>query len=264
LFRASLTGHSALVHQSFDIFLTAPDSTRDSLSHVLQRYHDNAVALSLIRDNRDDRITPTRGSLQTLVAEEAGGPLRGASSYQKLQLVSSWYSPRRNGWLFATRFSGGVMGPIGNAPSDFAPGSGDADVARVPRERRFSIGGVNSLRGYGENSIPSDGGLAMLLGNIEMRVPLLGPFGAEFFVDAGNVWARPEYLRLANFVAPWDARRGQPGDLRYSYGVGARLLLPFGPLRLDLAWSPSPDFNGSTLGKVQQRFAYQFAIGPSF
>ena len=203
-------------------------------------------------------------TLQTLVAEAGGGPLRGASSYQKVQLVSSWYSPRANGRLFAARLSGGVMGPIGNAPSDFSPGSSDPHVARVPRERRFYIGGVNSLRGFGENSIPGDGGLAMLLANAELRVPLAGPFGAEFFVDAGNVWARPEYVRLASFVGPWDARHGQPGDLRYSYGVGARLLLPFGPLRLDMAWSDDPDFPRSRLFGREQRFAYQFAIGPSF
>ncbi len=264
IFRGGLTGHSALVHQSYDIFLATADSTRDSLANVLQRYWDNGIALSLFRDTRDDRITPSRGSLQTVVAEIAGGPLRGASSYQKLVLVSSWYSPRPNGWSFAARGSGGVMGPIGDASNTFAPGLQDAQVARVPKERRFFVGGVNSLRGWGENSIPGDGGLAMLLGNLEMRIPLWGPLGAEVFLDAGNVWARPEHLRLANFVAPWDARRGAPGDLRYSYGVGARLLLPFGPLRMDLAWSRHPEFVGSKVGGRQQPFAFQFAIGPSF
>lgn len=265
IFRGSLTGHTAKVHQSYDVFLTAPPATQDSLANdVLKDYWDNGVALSLIRDTRDDRITANRGSLQTMIAEMAGGPLRGASSYQKLQLASSWYSPRPNGWTYAMRLQGGVMGPIGDARDDFAPGTLDDRVRRVPKERRFFIGGVNSLRGWGENSIPGDGGLAMLLANVEARIPVWGPFGAEAFLDAGNVWARPEYLRLANFVAPWDARRGTPGDLRYSYGVGARLLLPFGPLRVDLAWSRHPDFVGSSAFGHDQRFAYQFAIGPSF
>lgn len=278
IFRASLNGHSALVHQSYDVFLTVPgvpDSVQDEFraalaDSLLDRYWDNGVALSLIRDTRDDRVSADRGSLQTLIAEMAGGPLRGASSYQKLQLVSSWYSPRPNGWTLAARFQGGVMGPIGDARDDFAPGTEDDRVRRVPKERRFFVGGVNSLRGWGENSIPGDGGLAMLLGNLEARIPLWGPFGGEVFLDAGNVWARPEYLRLANFVAPWDARRGTPGDLRYSYGVGARLLLPFGPLRVDLAWSDHPDFEsqrvflGAKDHKKKMRFAYQFAIGPSF
>lgn len=264
IFRGSVIGHTALVHQSYDVFLDTDQATRDSLSRVLQRYYDNGVALSLFRDTRDDRITPQRGSLQTLVAETAGGPLKGSSSYQKVQFVSSWYSPRRNGWLLALRGAGGVMGPIGDSSGAFAPGAQDPNVARVPKERRFFLGGVNSLRGWGENSIPGDGGLAMLLANVELRIPLWGPLGAEVFVDAGNVWARPEHVRISEFVAPWDSRQGGRGDLRYSCGVGARLLLPFGPLRLDLAWSRHPEFSGSEVFGRPRPFAYQVAIGPSF
>ena len=264
IFSASITGHTSLVHQSYEIFLDTDQATRDSLSQVLQRYWDNAVALSLFRDTRNDRITPTRGSLQTVVAEVAGGPLKGASSYRKLQLISSWYSPRPNGWGLATRFSGGGMEPTGEASEDFAPGEQDEEVARVPKERRFFLGGVNSLRGFGENAIPPDGGLAMLLANFEVRIPLAGPFGAEAFVDVGNVWPRVEYIRAEDFVAPWNGERGLPGDIRWSFGIGARLLLPFGPLRMDISWSEHPDFQGSRVFGVHRPFAYQFAIGPSF
>ena len=264
IFRSSLIGRGALVHQSYDIFLDTNAATRDSLGQVLESYYDNGIALSLFRDTRDDRVTPQRGTLQTLTGEVAGGPLRGASSYEKLQFITTWYSPRARGGQWAARFIGGVMAPVGNASSDFSPGKVDADVARVPKERRFFIGGVNSMRGFGENAIPGDGGLAMLLGNLELRLPVSGPFGLEAFVDAGNVWARPGHMRLANFVAPWDARRGQPGDLRYTYGFGARLLLPFGPLRMDLAWSEHPDFSGSSIREKHVPFVFQFAIGPSF
>jgi len=264
IFRASVTAHTSLVHQSYVIFLEADQATRDSLSQVLQRYWDNGMALSLFRDTRNDRITPSRGSIQTLVAEMAGGPLKGASSYQKLQLVSSWYSPRRNGWGLAARLSGGAMTPTGEATEDFAPGAQDEDVARVPKERRFFLGGVNSLRGFGENVIPPDGGLAMMLANLEYRIPLRGPLGAEVFVDVGNVWPRAEYIKAADFVAPWNGQRGLPGDIRWTCGVGARLLLPFGPLRLDISWSEHPEFHGSPVFGVPRPFAYQFAIGPSF
>lgn len=275
IFRGSLTGHTALVHQSYDVFLTVPgvpDSVQNEFraalsDSLLGRYWDNGIALSLVRDTRDDRITTDRGSLQTAIAEMAGGPLRGASSYEKYQFSSSWYSPRANGWTMAVRVQGGVMGPIGDAQDDFAPGTEDERVRRVPKERRFFIGGVNSLRGWGENSVPGDGGLAMLLANVEARIPLWGPLGAEVFVDAGNVWARPEYIKVTNFTAPWLGYRAGPGEVRYSYGVGARLLLPFGPLRADLAWCDHPEFDPRradipVLGK--QRFAFQFAIGPSF
>ena len=41
-------------------------------------------------------------------------------------------------------------------------------------------------------------------------------------------------------------------------------LLPFGPLRLDLAWSRHPEFSGSEVFGRLRPFAYQVAIGPSF
>jgi outer membrane protein assembly factor BamA len=65
------------VHQSYDIFLDTDEATRDSLAQVLPSYFDNAVGLSLTRDTRDDRVTPNRGSIQTVLSEVAGGPLRG-------------------------------------------------------------------------------------------------------------------------------------------------------------------------------------------
>jgi translocation and assembly module TamA len=176
-------------------------------------------------------------------------------------LVSSWYTTRQNGWLVATRLSGGVIAPKGSA--DFG-GSDDLRVAAVPQDRRFFIGGVNSLRGFGENSIVPGGGLAMLLGNAELRMPVMGPFGLEFFVDAGNVWKETNQLRIPDFVWPWATGYIRSEDVRYSYGVGARLMLPFGPLRMDLAWSRHPEFPRSVVFGRLRGFAYQFAIGPSF
>jgi outer membrane protein insertion porin family len=264
IFRGTVSSHSALVHQSYEPLVPISGQTLDSLSNFLTRYYDNGLALSLFRDTRDDRITPGRGSIQAIVAELAGGPLKGASSFRKLLLISNWYTPRANGWTIATRFSGGVMGPTGDPSNTFQPGTEDSVVARVPRERRFFIGGVNSMRGFNENSILRDGGLAMLLLNVEARIPLRGPFGAEAYVDIGNVWSRARFIQLSNFIPPWEAAQSDPSDIRYTAGVGARLLLPFGPLRMDLTWSKHPEFSGSRIRGHLFPFNMQFAIGPSF
>jgi len=252
--------HSALVHQSYEPLQAIPDTTLDSLNNFLTRYYDNGLALSLFRDTRDDRITPNRGSIQALVSEFAGGSFGGASSFQKLLFISNWYTPRANGWLIASRFSGGVMRPTGNGKF----GGADPEVARVPRERRLFIGGVNSMRGFDENTILQDGGLAMLLLNVEARIPLRGPFGAEAYVDIGNVWSQAKFIKLSNFIPPWEARNSDLYDIRYTAGVGARLLLPFGPLRMDVTWSQHPDFHGSVIAHRAFPFNVQFAIGPSF
>ena len=265
--RLTLVEESSLVHQSYGLIGTQVSVVADSLARaVLPRYRANTLRATLERDLRDNKVLPSRGSYQQLVTELAGGPLRGQSSYDKVFLSSTWYRPFNNGWKFAARLSGGVMAPNGDEPSSFSPEAGlDPQVARVPRESRFFVGGVNSIRGWGENSIPPGGGLAMGLANVELRIPLAGPFGIETFLDAGNVWARPQYIRARDFILPWQAPRGLDGDVRYSYGVGARLVLPFGPLRVDLAWGDRPDFPRSTWkGDKRLPFAYQFAIGPSF
>jgi len=266
--RVTLTQENTFANQTYEVLKDSSGSVQDSLARsVVPRYRTNALRLTLERDLRDDKIAPRRGSYQSLSGELAGGPLKGSSSYRKTLLTSTWYSPMRNGWEFAARASAGVMEPFGNQQENFSPEIGlDPAVGRVPRESRFFIGGVNSLRGYGENSVPPSGGLAMLLANLEWRIPLAGPVGVEAFVDAGNVWSRAEYIHARDFVAPWQATRAVDGDIRYTYGVGGRLVLPFGPLRIDLAWSDRPDFprGGKFLGGTRVPFVYQFAIGPSF
>ncbi len=274
--RLTLLEEDALIHQHYTVEASAllADTTIQRLdSLTIKRYRTNTLRATMERDTRNDRVTPTRGSYQTLVLEQAGGWLKGQTKYRKVILSSVWYTPRRNGWQLAARAMGGVMGPFGETPENFTPDLGvDPQVSRVPRESRFFIGGVNSMRGYGENALPQNdvpgtlpsGGMFMGLGNLELRVPVVGPFGFEFFLDAGNVWARPEYIRAKDFVLPWQATRQRAGDVRYTYGVGARLVLPFGPLRIDLARADRPDFPFPTVNHQKLPFVYQFAIGPSF
>jgi outer membrane protein assembly factor BamA len=265
-----LLEENALVHQHYTIDIPLAqisDTTKTRLdSQTIPRYRANTLRATLERDTRNDRINPTRGSYQTFVPALAGGWLQGTTRYRKAVLSSTWYTPRTNGWLMAARVMAGVMAPFGAIPESFTPDIGlDAQVARVPRESRFFIGGVNSLRGYGENAVTLNGGFAMALANLELRIPLAGPFGVEVFLDAGNVWDRPEYITAHDLVLPWQATSDRPGDIRYAYGLGGRLVLPFGPLRVDLARADRPDFP-FTKGRHGRNlpFAYQFAIGPSF
>ncbi len=264
--RVTLVQENAFVSQNYEALSDTANAVLDSLAGaVVPRYRSNTARLTLERDTRNDRVAPSRGSYQSIAGEVAGGPLKGQSSYRKSVVTSTWYTPYRNGWSLAARASSGLMGPMGDAPTNFSPDLGvDSLVARVPRESRFFVGGVNSIRGYGENTVPSDGGLAMVLANLELRVPVAGPFGFEFFLDAGNVWARPEYIRGRDFGLPGRAPAVGTNAVRYTYGVGARVLLPFGPLRVDLAWSEHPDFPHASLFGRRVPFTYQFAIGPTF
>jgi outer membrane protein insertion porin family len=258
--RVSLLNDNTFVDQTFD-FLSPdiPESARDSL---VPHYVTHRLQLGFDRDLRDNPLDPMRGSAQSVTGEIAGGPLKGTSSFTKGVLVSAWYTPRANGWTIATRIRTGMMSPFGELPpAIFTPDTTlDDQVQRVPLTDRFRTGGVNSIRGYNESSIPTSGGLALIEASIELRVPLPGPFGIEVYADGGNVWLRPSYIKIEQFRPEISNQPLDPGDVRYVVGFGPRLELPVGPLRLDITWGLRPGEGGppKRVPKVQ------FAIGPSF
>ena len=243
---------------------TISPATRDSIeAETPSHYTTHKAQLYLDRDLRDNPIITTRGSEQIVTGEVAGGPLKGTSSFFKYGFQSRWFTPNRKGWVLGARVQAGVINPFGEPPfgdsTGFTPGTVDDEVARVPDEERFRTGGVNSIRGYDESSIPPTGGLALILANIELRVPIKGPLGVELYVDCGNVWARPDQVTLDDFRIFRSHESLDPDDVRLVFGFGPRLNLPIGPLRFDLTWSLRPTPGGSAL--VAER---QFAIGPSF
>ena len=258
--RISLTQDNAIVDQAIEYL--DPDLTkkvRDSLTAiVVPHYTTHRLQLALDRDLRDNPLNATRGSVQNLSGEIAGGPLSGTSSFTKGVLISSWYTPLANNWVLASRLRLGAISPFGS-PARFSPDPTlDPEVQRVPLTDRFRTGGVNTIRGYNESSIPTSGGLALIEGSFELRIPLIGPFGLELFADAGNVWPRLSHVRLDQFRPAVSHETLEAEDVRYVFGLGPRLELPVGPLRVDFAWSLRPDENGPLVAK------WQFAIGPSF
>jgi outer membrane protein insertion porin family len=241
----------------------ADSATRAAFEReAVPNYTTHRLALSLERDTRDNPFRTGRGSALLARVEVAGGPFRGTSSFRKGQIASSWYTPFRNGWILASHGAAGVVQPFGPRPQFSPTVTADREAARVPLEDRFRIGGVNSLRFYDENTIPSggSGGLAMLQGNLELRIPtslrlpFLGSLGLETYLDVGNVWARREYIRWEDLtLAAGD--ESDPNPLRWVVGFGPRVDLPVGPLRLDVSWRVRPTASHAKL---------QFAIGPSF
>ena len=129
--------------------------------------------------------------------------------------------------------------------------------ANVPFYRRFFLGGSSSIRGWGRFDVSplSDGfpigGLSMLEGSAEVRVPLKGKFGAVAFFDFGNVWR--------------EARNFDLGDLRYAVGPGLRYQTPIGPARLDVGYQLNPIDGLLIDGEPQKRrIRLHFSIGQAF
>ena len=129
--------------------------------------------------------------------------------------------------------------------------------ANVPFYRRFFLGGASSVRGWGRFDVSplADGfpvgGLSMLEGSAEVRLPLTGKFGAVAFVDAGNVWRDAWAIDLS--------------DLRYAVGPGLRYQTPIGPARFDIGYQVNPIEGLLVDGEPQKRrFRLHFSIGQAF
>jgi outer membrane protein assembly complex protein YaeT len=262
ILKLTATQDNIYVEQSVGFLKALSDSVQQSiLATFPSRYNTHLVNLALDRDARDDPLTPTRGSAQSVSGEIAGGPLKGSSSYSKGQIASAWYTPLPQLRVLALQVRAGLARPFGKAV-EFSPADTlvSAEVARVPIANRFRIGGVNSVRGFAENSLAPEGGLAMVQVNAELRVPVVGPFGVEFYIDGGNVWPTAGDIHLSDLRPRIGGTPVKPGEMRYVYGLGPRLNLPFGPLRLDITWSQR------RIGSDGKRFLgkLQFAIGPSF
>ncbi len=71
-------------------------------------------------------------------------------------------------------------------------------------------------------TIHLNGKINRFLTSAELRIPISGAFGAECFVDGGQLWDSTSSLDL--------------GDLSWNGGVGLTYRSPLGPIRLDMAY----------------------------
>ncbi len=174
----------------------------------------SSVTLGIGRDSTDRPWGTTRGSVNSVSLEYAGGFLGGDSYFNKYTGISAWYFPVWKGTVLMTKGSAGYV--------DQREGGG------LPNYERFRLGGINSVRGYEWGDIsPVDpatggeiGGDKMWLCNVEYRIPFLeaeGVWGLLFF-DAGNA-----FEEMDNWKA--GARR--------SVGFGIVWRSPMGPIQLE-------------------------------
>ena len=159
-------------------------------------------------------------------------------------------------------------------------------VSNVPIFDRLYLGGSNNLRGFRFRDIgPRDsngqpiGGQSMARGTVEITAPIIEKARAAIFYDAGFVNPDPwdfgnETLgipRGRNGLATiaYDQAHGIPvpsklfqpratfDSLGTDFGVGLRLDLPIGPLRLDYGYPIQTSFNGRH-GHINFSVGYQF------
>ena len=205
-----------------------------------------AVALDLTRDTTNNLLDANHGYRLSGHLESAGRFMWGTYNYWQAQGEARHYLTVAKKFVVANRLNLGSIAP-----------QGDTDQ-NVPFHKRLFLGGATSIRGWGRYEVSPlsgfgfpIGGLSMLEGSSEIRMPLWGKVGAVAFLDYGNVWA--------------DAWHLDPTDMRYAVGPGLRYVTPIGPLRVDLGYQLNPIDGLLVNGEPEKRrWRVHFSIGQAF
>lgn len=176
----------------------------------------NSLTPMIIYDTRDDVFNPHSGWYGIAQAEIAGRFLGGDNNYNKYILDIRNYIDTGQDTVLALRLMGGI-----------------ADTT-LPEYEKFSVGGVNTLRGYDLSEFEGE---QMLVFNAEYRWDIADNTQLVFFGDAGYAWALDEPIRF--------------DDIKFGYGVGLRFDTPLGPIRLDYGLGEE---GGQTYFSIGQTF----------
>lgn len=203
------------------------------------------------RDRRNDYFDPTRGFFHRVIAGFSGGPLGGDADFWRGSIEGQWFRTMA-GLTLAGRLRTGYERPFG--PS-----------ATVPDRDRFKLGGPTTVRGYSYQEIgPGD---FVLLGNLELRHPLVWRLAVGAFLDGGNAWDDADQVRWSDF-RPADAHDdpavAATSDVRYSVGGGIRFSTPVGPVRVDAARKLKILPVRAGEASDEKRWGYDFSLGHVF
>ncbi len=202
----------------------------------------STISAIYINDTRDNYLDPERGFF-TSSDISLTTKLLGSNNYFSLFSQNSYYRKLTSSLLLASSLRFGFLHPYGSDTN-------------IPISERFFAGGASSLRGFEidragpliPNSDSPSGGNALLIFNLEGRVPLVRAIHLAGFYDTGNVFSSLNAIRLSGFS--------------HSVGVGLRIKTPFGPLRADYGFNLNLPSSLRALGFKSQHIF--LTIGPPF
>ena len=177
------------------------------------------------RFNLDEYLPYQKGDIESINIQVGQADVEGIDySYVKYWFEGRFYWPIGNFLkdIFETQFLDGVDGKPVILAARVVAGASSGDV---PYDELYEVGGDTTLRGYDDDYYH---GRNMVLGNIELRIPVQKMFSLVFFYDIGRAWDSGK-IRNGQEVIYGD------DDWGTSPGVGIRLNTPLGNLRLDYA-----------------------------
>ena len=222
--------------QDVDIFNVDPSASDFILSQAGSTL-ESKIFGSVVFDSRDNVLLSHRGQRITFSPYITGGPLGGDTQIYGLDLEGSQYFHLPKDLILL------INGEIATV-SQWGSGT------EVPIYERLFLGGSNNLRGFPFREVgPQDqngepiGGQSMSRATVELTFPIIEKARGAVFYDTG-------------FVNPSAWSFGF-NHIASDIGVGLRLDLPIGPLRLDYGYPIQRDgYNGG--GHFNFNVGYQF------
>ncbi len=243
--------------QRIDIDVDINNSTSQLLRNEDGDYLQSKFDLSFVHDTRDSVFITRKGHKfeAGLMASGLGGDVKnwggnlGGQQYFQLpgDTILSFEGAARwvKGW--------GNNGGVNNG---------------VPIFDRLFLGGANNLRGYDYRDVgPKDvvgeplGGNFSIYGSVEYSFPILEKVRGAVFWDVGMVSTDLNAASGTTAAVPPVANGGPiigDGDIYSNVGIGLRMFLPIGPIRVDLGLPIVKDkFTGDS-PRFQFNMGYKF------
>ena len=213
------------------------------------------VGGSLVWDHRDSPLLTRTGQRISITPYVAGGFLGGDTQTYGWDIEGSQFFHLPKDLIFFINGEVAVVDVWGSQPEMTLIPAGNGQpaviVPTVPIYDRLYLGGSNNLRGFAFRDVgPRDksgeplGGQSMARLTAELTVPVIKNVRAAVFYDTG----------ILN-VSPYDFNTND--HFASDAGVGLRLDLPIGPLRIDYGIPIMKDGRGST-GHINFNVGYQF------
>ena len=210
-------------------------------------YYKSAITGALVWDTRDSLFLTRKGELVEFTGFLSGGFLGGTVQDYGLSLEAAKYVPLPWDLIFLAKGQLAVTNGWGPNQSSDDDGYGNG----VPIFDRLYLGGANNMRGFNFREVgPVDvddnpiGGNSLAYVTLELTFPIISRVRGAVFTDAGFVNA--------------DAYDFGASGANVDVGIGLRLDLPIGPIRVDYGIPVVYDSWNGPPGKFNFNIGYQF------
>lgn len=224
------------------IFDVDTDDAGTVIQDAAGTYIRSVLSGSLVWDSRDSLFLTRKGTFARATGFISGGFLGGDVQTTGVTLEASQF--------FSLPFDT-ILSFRGQIAAVNTWGGNDNDGRGVPLFDRLYLGGANNMRGFDFREVgPKDqygnpiGGNSLAFGSAEFSFPIITRIRGSFFTDVGFVNAASGDFSTENFNA--------------DVGIGLRVELPIGPVRIDYGIPVKSDQYNDSTGKFNFNIGYQF------